>query len=48
VAAGTDFHLATGSPAIGVGNTTVGTLVRDDVYGTPRKGALDIGAVAKP
>jgi len=48
VAAGTDFHLATGSPALGVGNTTVSTLVKDDLYGTQRKSALDIGAVAKP
>ena len=47
VAAGTDFHLATGSPAIGTGSSTTSTLVKDDVYGTARKSAVDIGAVAK-
>jgi len=47
VAAGTDFHLATGSPAIGTGATTTSTLVKDDLYDTVRKSAVDIGAIAK-
>jgi len=47
VAAGTDFHLATGSPALGMGATTAATLVKDDLYGTARKSAVDIGAIAK-
>ncbi|HEY9025881.1 MAG TPA: hypothetical protein VIP05_16385 [Burkholderiaceae bacterium] len=47
VATGSDFHLATGSPAIGTGSSSTATLVKDDVYGTGRKSAVDIGAVAR-
>ena len=47
VSNGSDFHLATGSPAIGTGSSTTSTLVKDDAYGTARKAAVDIGAVAK-
>ena len=47
VAAGTDFHLGTGSAAIGAGSATTSTLVKDDLYGTARSGASDIGAIAR-
>ena len=47
VAAGTDFRLAAGSPAIGKGSASAGTLVKDDLFGTTRPGPPDIGAVGK-
>jgi hypothetical protein len=47
VAAGTDFHLAPGSPALGKGSTTASTLVKDDLYGATRPSPPDIGAVGK-
>jgi len=47
VAAGTDFRLAAGSPAIGKGSTATATLVKDDVFGTTRPSPPDIGAAGK-
>ena len=47
VSAGTDYHLGTGSPAIGAGGATPGTLVKDDIFGTARGSTVDIGAVNK-
>jgi len=43
---GSDFHLATGSPAIGAGTTSASSLVSDDLFGTGRAAHVDIGAVA--
>ena len=43
---GSDFHLASTSPAIGTGSTTASTLVTTDLFGTARASSMDIGAVA--
>ena len=42
--AGQDYHLASGSPAIGAGSSTASSLVTDNFELTPWTGALDIGA----
>ena len=46
VSPGSDYHLATGSPAIGTGGTTASTLIKDDLYGKARASTLDIGTIA--
>ncbi|MBW8760424.1 MAG: right-handed parallel beta-helix repeat-containing protein, partial [Burkholderiales bacterium] len=48
VRAGSDFHLGSGSPAIGAGSSTTSSVVADDLYGTLRTANIDIGAVAVP
>jgi hypothetical protein len=47
VTAGTDYHLGTGSAALGTGSSTTSTLVKDDLFGTLRPSPNDIGAVGK-
>lgn len=47
VSAGTDYHLGTGSPALGAGSSTTNALVKDDLFGTARPSPTDIGAVGK-
>ena len=44
VSAGTNYRLGTGSPGIGVGSSTTGSLVKDDIYGAARASTPDIGA----
>ena len=47
-AAGGDFHVATGSPAISAGVSTVGSIVTTDFAMTPRVStSIDIGAYAQ-
>jgi hypothetical protein len=44
VSAGSDFHLAAGSPAIGAGSSTVSSTVTNNFELTPWSGAYDLGA----
>jgi len=46
VSVGSDYHLGIGSPAIGAGSASASALVTDDLYGTARTSAVDIGAIA--
>ena len=45
VSAGSDYHLASTSPAIGIASTTASSLVTNDLFGTARATSTDIGAI---
>ena len=45
VSAGSDYHLASTSPAIGIASTTASSLVTNDLFDTAQTTSTDIGAI---